>query len=299
MGYQMKTNRVVRVILGLIVLILFGVYCYIRASYTPFSDDIGAPPKPAQTAPPAETAAPENSGEAAPEGTEETPAVEATPEPTVDPNSPEGRALAAGLPAPPDIDINSWEYILVSKAHEIGEYAPPEVVKVSSSGCPQDSRIAEALQSFADGCEAAGLPVYLSSGYRTYNEQYQNFQRKLNEGLSREVAATIVNPPGASEHQTGLCCDITDIYRNPKTQDLENTETFQWLYAHCAEYGFILRYPKGEEAEAITENIYEPWHFRYVGTEAAAYIMENNLTLEEFWYLYNGEPVPGSSRFGG
>lgn len=297
----MKTNRVVRVILGLIVLILFGVYCYLKASYTPFSEDIDKLAVPAETAAPAETAVPaENSGDVPTENSGDVPAEnnEPTPEPTVDPDSPEGRALAAGLPAPPDIDINSWEYILVSKAHEIGEYAPPEVVKVSSSGCPQDSRIADALQAFIDGCAAEGLPVYLSSGYRTYNEQAQNFQRKLDEGYSREVAATIVNPPGASEHQTGLCCDITDIYRNPKTQDLENTETYQWLYAHCAEYGFILRYPKGEEAEAITENIYEPWHFRYVGTEAAAYIMENNLTLEEFWYLYNGEPVPGSSRFG-
>lgn len=49
---------------------------------------------------------------------------------------------------------------------------------------------------------------------------------------------------------------------------------------HCAEYGFILRYPLGKEY--ITGIQYEPWHFRYVGKEAAANIMERGITLEEF-----------------
>ena len=61
---------------------------------------------------------------------------------------------------------------------------------------------------------------------------------------------------------------------------VENTETFQWLLAHCQEYGFILRYP--EDKQDITQVMYEPWHFRYVGVEAAEYMMENGLTLGEY-----------------
>ena len=69
-----------------------------------------------------------------------------------------------------------------------------------------------------------------------------------------------------------------------KDASLENTEMYQWMSQHCDEYGFIVRFPKGRED--ITGIIYEPWHFRYVGKEAAAYIMEHDLTLEEFLELY-------------
>ena len=155
----------------------------------------------------------------------------------------------------------------------------------------------EAFLDFDEQFAAQGLPVLLSSGYRSYYEQSQNFQRKLNEGYSREVAATIVAIPGTSEHQTGLCCDITDIYRPLKDPDvLSQTDTFKWLNEHCAEYGFILRFPNG--AGDITGIIYEPWHFRYVGAEAAEYIKANDLTLEEFVAIYTGEDVPGSDLFG-
>ena len=100
----------------------------------------------------------------------------------------------------------------------------------------------------------------------------------------RAAAARIVTRPGTSEHQLGLCADITDKFYEVKTRDLEKTALFQWMYAHCQEYGFILRYPA--DKESVTGVMYEPWHFRYVGKEAAAYIMENNLCLEEFLDLY-------------
>ena len=300
----MKANRVGRVFLGLVVLALFGAYTYLKTSTTPFSADIDARGGAAGvvTAAPAVTDSPVDPGTdpdtvVIPADGEDEPAAEATPEPTVDPNSPAGRALALGLPTPPDIDITSWEYIRVNTTHEIGaDFAPPEIVKVGATACPQDARIADALTAFADDCAAQGLPVYLSSGYRSYNEQQANFQRKLNEGMSRETAAGIVAIPGTSEHQTGLCCDITDIYRPLKDPDvLSQTETFKWLNDHCAEYGFILRFPLGEKD--ITGIIYEPWHFRYVGVEAATYVKETELTWEEFVALYTGESVPGSDLF--
>ena len=70
-----------------------------------------------------------------------------------------------------------------------------------------------------------------------------------------------------------------------KDSSLENTATYQWMKEHCQEFGFIVRYPN--DKQDITKIIYEPWHFRYVGVEAATYIMEKGLCLEEFLELYN------------
>ena len=226
-----------------------------------------------------------------------------TPEPTEDPNSPAARAAALGLPAPPEIDITDWQYLLVNAAHPLEpvDYAPESMGYLNMTGdetdiqtthsdyrCAVDLRIAQALVDFTQACKAAGLPVYLSSGYRSYSEQQYLYNRKVGQGYSEEVAKTIVAYPGTSEHQTGLCCDITDYYRETKDSSLAQTATYQWLCDHCTEYGFVVRYPedKSGSADSITGIIYEPWHFRYVGVEAAKYMTENHLCLEEFTELY-------------
>ena len=124
---------------------------------------------------------------------------------------------------------------------------------------------------------------WLSSTYRDYATQTYLYNRKVSQ-YGEEIAKTIVAPPGTSEHQLGLAADITDKYYEFKNESLENTELFQWMSANCAQYGFIVRYPK--DKEDVTGIMYEPWHFRYVGVEAAEYIMENGLCLEEFVALY-------------
>ncbi len=244
------------------------------AAWTPAVTSEMAPPAPVPT-----------EAQSAPE-----PTAEPTPEPTMDPDSPAGRALAVGLPAPPDIDIDSWEFLLVNKYNTIPESFEPELANASITGSstPQDARIVEPLEAFAQAALDEGLPVYLSSGYRSYAEQNYLLNLRLQRGESYDYAVTIVAAPGTSEHQTGLACDITDIYRNPKGKELENTATFQWMSQHCQDYGFIVRYPadKSGSADSVTGIIYEPWHFRYVGVEAARYIMENHLCLEEFVALY-------------
>ena len=198
------------------------------------------------------------------------------------------RAQQKGLPAPPNIDVTGWQYILASESHPLPDgYKPPEISHVGRREIPMDSRVADKLYEFAVDCQKAGNEVYLSSGYRAYSEQESLFKAKVRE-YGEEEAAKIVLPPGTSEHQTGLCCDITDIYRSPKSPSvLSKTETFLWLNEHCEQYGFILRYP--EDKQEITNIIYEPWHFRYVGEEVAKYIKENNLCLEEFLELYGVE----------
>lgn len=180
----------------------------------------------------------------------------------------------------PDIDITSWEFILANPWNDIGDYTP---ALATLEGQQFDERIIDAMKAFVQGARDEGLSVVLSSGYRSYETQTYLFNRKVAQ-YGEEVAATIVARPGTSEHQTGLCCDITDQYYEMKDESLENTALYQWMSKHCQEYGFIVRFPKGKQD--ITGIIYEPWHFRYVGVEAATYIMENDLTLEEFLDLY-------------
>ena len=293
-------KRGLRISFGLVLLLLFGVYAYFSITGGPTA----APSAPDttggnQTAVPA-TNAPVVS-DAAPVVPVATP--EPTPEPTLDPNSPAGRAAALGLPTPPDIDVNSWEFTLVNGDHSIGEYEPEQLAYLDqtltytdiqytpSDRIAVDARVADALVAFGLGCKDAGLPVYLSSGYRSYSAQQANFIRVCNNnGVSDGKDSNghyITMPAGCSEHQLALCCDITDIYRPIKNAEIEKTETFQWLKEHCAAFGFVVRFPSGKED--VTNVMYEPFHFRYVGTEAANYMMQNDLVLEEFLALYGVE----------
>lgn len=235
------------------------------------------------------TVYPENP-ESNPAAEPETDPMEETPEPTptVDPNSPEGRAAAMGLPAPPDIDIESWEFLFANGENSIAEYVPPELVVVGTNSQQFDTRIEEPLKAMADDAVAHGLSVFISSGYRSYSDQAANFIRVCNNNGVADGKDSrgfyITMPAGCSEHQTGLAADITDHYYELKNSSIENTETYQYLSQHCQEFGFIVRFPK--DKEEVTGVMYEPFHFRYVGKEAAEYIMANGICLEEFISLY-------------
>lgn len=138
---------------------------------------------------------------------------------------------------------------------------------------------AEALVKLCDAARAEGHELYLKSAYRSYRTQDTMYYNRLKEYGYDDGWVT---KPGASDHQTGLGCDVvpknwTDRGMNEKMAKEEET---QWMAAHCAEFGFILRYP--EDKEDVTKINYEPWHLRYVGIPAATYIMENGLCLEEF-----------------
>lgn len=202
-----------------------------------------------------------------------TPIVPAAPTPTPEPDN-----------DLPKVNTGSWELTLVNAQNPIGEAVPEDLAELEG-GRYFDGRAVDALKEFIAAARAEGLSVCLSSTYRSYSEQSYLFTRKVGQcGGDEAATARIVTRPGTSEHQLGLCADITDKFYEVKTRDLEKTALFQWMYAHCQEYGFILRYPA--DKESVTGVMYEPWHFRYVGKEAAAYIMENNLCLEEFLDLY-------------
>ncbi len=193
--------------------------------------------------------------------------------------------------AQPAAEDNSWQLMLVNNYHELDTaYVPPVSTVTGDKQLRTD--IVPIVQQLMKDAEAAGAPLTLVSAYRSADRQTYLFNRKvkyyLGRGLSQadaEVTAqTVVERPGHSEHQTGLSMDITDRSYTGLTTKQETTKGYQWLYAHAADYGFILRYPKNKED--VTKVIYEPWHFRYVGQEAAQAIMSQGITLEE----YLGQP---------
>ena len=126
-----------------------------------------------------------------------------------------------------------------------------------------------------------GMVLMLKSGYRKYGTQatvYQNYLARNNG-----VDDGYVNKPGASEHQSGLCCDILNrdyAAREYMTQDFKQTPEAHWMKENCAQFGMILRYT--EDGEAATGIKFEPWHFRYVGREAAGYLSSTGMSLEAF-----------------
>ena len=127
-----------------------------------------------------------------------------------------------------------------------------------------------------------GLRLTVKSGYRSYGTQKTTYTNYLarNNGVDDGISS----PPGASEHQTGLACDVLSVDYNANNKYMNDsfyqTPEAQWMAENCYSYGFILRYPS--DKEDITKVPYEPWHLRYVGREIAGYIKNNGLTLEEF-----------------
>ncbi len=137
-----------------------------------------------------------------------------------------------------------------------------------------DPTAQSALTSLQAGAKSAGFSMPLLSGYRSYQTQANLYQRYVNRD-GQALADTYSARAGHSEHQTGLAFDVGSIDDNYGT-----TPAGKWLVQHCAEYGFILRYPKGKEY--ITGYQYEPWHIRYVGKKVAKEIMSKGITLEEY-----------------
>ena len=146
---------------------------------------------------------------------------------------------------------------------------------------------ADAFLAMQAAAAKEGVTIWMQSGYRSvdyqtnlYNNKTQYYRDQgCSEADARAKAATIVNPPGYSEHATGLAADLNTPEHTSLDEGFENTAAFRWLCQHAVEYGFILRYPK--EAEAVTEITYEPWHWRYVGPENAALISQSGLCFED------------------
>lgn len=200
-------------------------------------------------------------------------------------SAPDSKAPASKYPE----DL-PWNLTLVNFENPLDESFEPADMTETDNGYLADSRIADAVKKMiADARSTEDVRIIALSGYRDYEYQKELFDNKVQrlqqeKGYSvskaREEAATVVAVPGTSEHQLGLALDLVDARHVKLDESQEKTAAYKWLYEHCAEYGFIVRYPNGKTD--ITGIIYEPWHFRYVGVEAATYIMEKGITLEEY-----------------
>ena len=190
-------------------------------------------------------------------------------------------------PAPQKVEL-PWNLMLINGDNPLTEdFVLGELTQLSS-GMEVDARIYPDLQRMMDDARAQGLEPLICSAYRTHDYQEDLYENKvtqyLNEGYDRQqaedAAARWVQRPDTSEHQAGLAVDIVDMSYQLLDESQEETAVQIWLMEHCADYGFILRYPT--DKSEITGIGYEPWHYRYVGYEAAQEIMERGICLEEY-----------------
>ncbi len=190
------------------------------------------------------------------------------------------------------------EYLFLVNAQNslASDFVPDDLVDVKntrSDRAYQKMRLAAAMSleaMFKEMYAAGYTDVSVTSGYRSYDYQATLFNNEV--ALNRpkygdnaeEVAATAITRPGTSEHQSGLCADLHNL--SAASTAFASEDAYKWLYSHCADFGFILRYPK--DKTDITGIMFEPWHYRFVGRYHAQKIMQKGLCLEEYMAEYNG-----------
>lgn len=179
----------------------------------------------------------------------------------------------------------NWNLVVVNSGREyVSTYEPELAEIVKGSDKYLDKRVAPHYDEMYEAAKKDGIILTPYSGYRSYERQKINYENLTNQymtqnGLSKEdaakKAASVILPPGTSEHNIGIAIDICNTY-----DSFANTKEYAWLTEHAQDYGFILRYTA--EKQPITGIVSEPWHWRYVGVEYAKEIKESGLCLEEF-----------------
>lgn len=200
---------------------------------------------------------------------------------------PESRGVAAAGLGPeqgPAVDTapGEWNLILVNSSHPLPLDYQVELLTLDN-GEQVDERIYPDLQAMFDAAREEGLALFVAAGFRTYAEQQQLMDEKIGEYRAQgypireaaKLARQWVAQPGASEHQLGIAVDI-----NADLETSSSDEVYAWLEANAYKYGFTHRYPA--DKTAVTGIIYEPWHYRYVGYEAALAMHSQGLCLEEY-----------------
>lgn len=214
-----------------------------------------------------------------------------TTEPQTEPVSEEPQAVpetktAEKKPAKiiPITDAEKWNLAIINTKYPLPDsYAPTLSNAINGSNIQLDSRVSERYAEMYAAAKLSGCVLTPYSGYHSYALQETNYNRKVNfyvnQGISAEEAnqkaSAQVLPAGCSEHNAGLAMDIVSA-----SSDFINTKEYKWLCENAYNYGFILRYP--EDKTAITGMNFEPWHWRYVGTQAAKEMKEKNQCLEEY-----------------
>ena len=184
-----------------------------------------------------------------------------------------------------------WNLILVNPWNAIPENYQVELEQLDN-GQAVDRRCYPMLQQMMDDCRGEGLDPVICSSWRSRekqealiaNKEYRLMQAGVSEKEAATEAAKTVAVPGTSEHELGLALDIVDSGYPELETEQEDTPVQRWLMENSWKYGFVLRYPS--DKSKLTGIIYEPWHYRYVGMEAAKIMYEENLCLEEYLEKY-------------
>lgn len=183
-----------------------------------------------------------------------------------------------------------WNLILINTSNPLPEDYNADPVDIGQESVPIqiNSRVKDSLNQMLADCRSAGCDPLVCSGYRDRAYQQELFDNSVknyeDQGLSEEDAikktSEAIAIPGSSEHESGLAADIVDISNQNLDENQQNTETQKWLLANSWKYGWTLRYPDGNTH--VTGIEYEPWHYRFVGKDAARIMYEENLCLEDF-----------------
>ena len=185
-------------------------------------------------------------------------------------------------------DADDARLVLVNANLPFDEEPSPTLDAADEAGTQLEAEAAQQYRSMAEAAQADGITLTLVTGYQdadtrtaAYEAQKQTYlARHKSEEEASARAAAIRPEADANEHGTGYAADILSTDYTAQDTGFADTRAYQWLTAYAAEYGFILRYPKG--AEEKTEITYEPWHWRYVGVENAAKINASGLCFEDY-----------------
>lgn len=177
-----------------------------------------------------------------------------------------------------------WNLVVVNSSREMPEGYVPKLDEIYDTGVYMDYRVTPHYEEMYSAAKKDGITLTPYSGYRSYDRQKRNYNNLTDKYMSQynlsktdaaAKAATVILPPGTSEHNLGLAMDVCNTY-----DSFANQKEYKWLTEHAHEYGFILRYEA--EKQSITGIVPEPWHWRYVGVEYAEKIKNSGLCLEEY-----------------
>ena len=287
---SLKIKRVLVVLFGLAVLGCIGyfVFDFFMPDPPPLQPGAEEPNQPDPGEKPAEPTKPEEPSKPGEPTKPEDPVQPGTP--AADPDPVEDPGTSDPTERMPN--ESNWQLFLVNSANRLSLNYAPALLQSVDGYYELDARAVEPMQKMIAAALRDGIALRLCSAYRDADlQQYlyqQEIQTYLNQGYAYDAAVAEagrwVAVPGTSEHQLGLSADIVSYdwlqAGNGLTTEFESDPAYAWLAAHASTYGFILRYP--EDKQDITKIGYEPWHYRYVGTEAAAVISANGLCLEEY-----------------
>jgi zinc D-Ala-D-Ala carboxypeptidase len=184
-----------------------------------------------------------------------------------------------------------WRVTLLDTTFGLPEtYIPPDLVSTAGSGFDGGllvrKRVIKDLAALREAAEAAGHPLALVAGYRSYQQQAQLFaMRKAQFGYDRAILKTA--RPGHSEHQLGTTLDFKTKGHPDVNRSWGQTATGRWVAENAWRFGFVESYP--EDKRDVTCYSFEPWHFRYVGPKLAAQIHLSGLAPREFLWRWDQE----------